>query len=174
MKDILKLVHVDNEKVVVQFKENLSNLDKALNPWILPNADYVTISRGKNHIMRVITKDGNSWSINWGDNGYTLISDSLLESRQKIVEFIENECFIPLDLTIPNEEIKEAKICYNSPFKSWQINFRGEGPRQLAYIRDKNLSTVGEAIVLASKFVGEHIWEKEISPFGNEVWRADL
>ena len=77
MKDILKLVHVDNEKVVVQFKENLSNLDKALNPWILPNADYVTISRGKNHIMRVITKDGNSWSIKWGDSGYTLISSPL-------------------------------------------------------------------------------------------------
>ena len=173
MSDVLELVHVDNSKVVVKFKE-LSNFDKALNPWVLPNADYITITRGKRHIMTVITKDGKSWSINWGEGGVTMISDSLLESRRQIVSFIEKECLIPIDLTISNDEITEASVFYNQWFTSWQVQLRGEGYGQEANIWDRSCNNEYDAIDLANKFIGVHTWRKGTAQTGIDIWRANI
>lgn len=169
-KDVLELVHYDNDKVVVKFKE-LSNLEKAMNPWVL-NAEYVTITRGKNHIMTMISKDGGSWSISWGDNGCTMISDSLLRSRKEIVAFIEKDCFIPLDLDIPNFLIEEASVYYNDCAGSWQANFDAKGKR--SRILDKEWVCAKDAINFAKNIVGDCEWFKGTAQTGIDIWRAAL
>ena len=169
-KDVLELVHYDNDKVVVKFKE-LSNLEKAMNPWVL-NYEYVTITRGKNHIMTMISKDGGSWSISWGDNGCTMISDSLLRSRKEIVAFIEKDCFIPLNLDVPNYLIESANVYYNNNVGCWQANFYVRG--KSSNIWDKEWVCAKDAINFAKNIVGDCKWIKETAQTGIEIWRAAL
>ena len=173
MNNVLELVHVDNNKVVVKFKE-LSNLEKAMNPWVLPNAEYITITRGKRHVMTVVTKDGGSWSISFGEGPMTMISDSLLESRRQIVSFIEKECLIPIDLTIPNDKITQAKVFYNQWLNSWQVQLHGEGYGQEVQIWDRNCNNEYDAINLANKFIGVRTWKKGIAQTGIDIWEANI
>lgn len=170
-KDILELVHHDNNKVVVKFKE-LSNLEKAMNPWVLADADYVTITRGRNHIMTVISKDGKSWDICWGESRCTMISDSLLRSRKEIVAFIEKDCFIPLDLNVPNFWIEEANIYYNDCFGCWQANFHAQ--RNSSNIWDKEWSCAEDVMNFANNIVGDCEWIKGVAQTGIDIWRAVL
>lgn len=128
MKNLLQLVSTANDVVVVRLNPELTVLDHALNPW-LPEAQYVSVTRGRNHIMTFIYEDGSKWSIEWGDNGCTLLADSLRETRNKIVDFIQKECGIMLDLY-------ENSI----PVEAW-IYFDGfcECYRVSVYDQNKNL-----------------------------------
>ena len=170
-KDVLELVHYNNDRVIVKFKE-LSNLEKAMNPWVLTGAEYVTITRGRDHIMTVITKDGGSWSISWGDNGCTMISDSLLRSRKEIVAFIEKDCFIPLDLDVPNFWIEAENVYYNNNVGYWQANFEAQGKR--SRIWDKEWVCAKDAINFAKNIIGDCEWFKGTAQTGIDIWRAAL
>ena len=169
MNSILELVHVDDSKVVVKFKE-LSNLEKAMNSWVLPEAEYVTITRGRDHIMRIIRKDGSSWSIEWGDSGCTAMSKSLIESRNRIVDFIEQECHILLNIT----KIVGATVLYSRNLCSWQINFK-DCRGTIETVWNKDCNNEYDIIELANKIIGKDCtWKKGIAQTGINVWEANI
>ena len=169
MNNILELVHVDESKVVVKFKE-LSNLEKAMTSWVLPNAEYVTITRGRDHIMTIIRNDGSSWSIEWGDSGCTVMSKSLIESRNRIVDFIEQECYILLNIT----KATKATVLYNRHVCSWQITLRDcRGTEEIVW--NKDFDNEYDTIELANKIIGKDCaWKKGISQTGINIWEANI
>ena len=122
MSNVLKLVEVTNELVIVEVNPDLTPLEKARAPWA-PNERYVSVTRGRDHTMTFINADSSSWSIVWGSR-CTMISDSLRETRDRIVNFIEQECGIPLELK--SDKIVAATIYFNSNFGKWQINLTDE------------------------------------------------
>lgn len=114
---IFNIVEVTNEQVVLKVTAD-DNLAIARHPYISGTFDYITVTRGANHILTIIYKDGHTWSFNWGINGYTLISDNMEMLRQKICEFIEEQGIL-LELTDSN--IHSASIFFNSNYKKWEL-----------------------------------------------------
>ena len=170
MSDVLKLVEATNELVIVEVNPDLTPLEKARAPWA-PNARYVSVTRGKNHTMTFIKEDSSTWSINWGYTGSTMISDSLLETRNRIVKFIEQEYGIPLDLT--SDKIVAATIYFNSNFGKWQINLTdSKGNSGNVWFMNADFEDMINKH--AVKYVGTCAWEEAIAPTGITIWKALL
>ena len=170
MSNVLKLVEATNELVIVEVNPDLTPLEKARAPWA-PNARYVSVTRGRNHTMTFIKEDSSSWSINWGYTGSTMISDSLRETRDRVVNFIEQECGIPLDLT--SDKIVAATVYFNSNFRKWQINLTdSKGNSGNVWFADTDLNNMLNEH--AVKYVGTCAWEEAIAPTGITIWKALL
>lgn len=170
MSTVLQLVEVTNDLVIVEVVPNLTPLEKARAPWA-PNARYVSVTRGRNHTMTFIKEDSSSWSIVWGYSGCTMISDSLRETRDRIVNFIEQECGIPLELK--SDKIVAATIYFNSNFGKWQINLTDEkGYSGNVWFADADFEDMVNKH--AVKYVGVCAWEEAIAPTGITIWKALL
>ena len=87
MNNVFELIENNSEMVVLKVNAG-DNLTIAMNPYINGTYDYISVTKGKNHILTVIKKDGTSFSFHWGYSGYTLISDSLELLREKVMRFI--------------------------------------------------------------------------------------
>ena len=162
---VLELVSVDNEKVVIKINAK-DPLTVAMNPEFNSNMAYITVTRGESHIMTIIREDGSSWSFHWGSNGTTLISDSVLAMKNKVIAFIR-ENGIAYGLTgYPTE----ATIFYNDYFKSWQLTLRrGREDDHIWYDKATNETDMK---VYARKFIDVDGWYEEIAQTGIKVWRA--
>lgn len=88
MTNVFKIVENNSEVVVLKVNSE-NNLIIALNPYINANMDYISVTKGENHILTVVKKDGSTFNFYWGINGYTLICESLELLRKKVVEFIK-------------------------------------------------------------------------------------
>ena len=83
---------VSNDDLQVVLKVSVKdNLQVALNPFIQRNYDYITVTKGENHTLTVIKKDGKSFSFNWGEYGFTLISENLERLKREVVKFIKSQ-----------------------------------------------------------------------------------
>jgi hypothetical protein len=83
---------VANDETQVVLKVTVKdNLQIALNPYIQSDYDYITVTKGPNHTLTVIKKDGTTFSFVWGVGGFTLISDNLERLRKEVVKFIESQ-----------------------------------------------------------------------------------
>jgi hypothetical protein len=170
MSNVLKLVEVTNELVIVEVNPDLTPLEKARAPWA-PNARYVSVTRGKDHTMTFIKEDSSSWSIVWGYSGSTMISDSLRETRNRVVNFIEQECGIPLELK--SDKIVAATIYFNANFGKWQINLTDEkGYSGNVWFMNADFEDM--VTKHAVKYVGKCAWEEAIAPTGITIWKALL
>lgn len=170
--EIFELVKYDNQKAILKVKE-VDNLTIAEFPFISSKMDYITITRGRNHVMSVINKDGSTWSISWGESGCTMCSDSTNALKWAARDFFQLDCGILLDLTVDNSEIKEATIYYNSNFHKWQLNLR-VGPYQSQNLWFNDCKNQNDVIVKANKIIGVHTWEKGIAITGIDIWRANI
>lgn len=86
--DVFELVENNDNLVVLKVKAD-DNLTIALNPYVNATYDYISVTKGKDHILTIIKKDGTSFSFHWGYGGYTLISEDLELLRKRVVEFIK-------------------------------------------------------------------------------------
>ena len=165
MTPVLELVHNDNEKVVIKVNAK-DPLTVALNPEFNANMAYITVTKGENHIMTIIREDGSSWSFHWGGNGTTLISDSVLAMKNKVIAFIR-ENGIAYGLTgYPTE----ATVFYNDYFKSWQLTLRRG--RESDHIWYDGATNETDMKVYARKFIDVDGWYEDIAQTGIKVWRA--
>jgi hypothetical protein len=80
-------------------------------PFLSSDYAYITVTRGKNHILTVIHSNGTKFDFHWGESGHTLISDGLELLRQNVIAFI-GQCRIILDYD--GFEPKKATIYYNN------------------------------------------------------------
>ena len=169
MNKIFKLVSVDAEKAIIEVGE-LDLLDLAEHPYLDVDNKYITVTRGDDHILKVINKDGSSWSIVWGYHGATRCGDLVNKLKGAVVDFLQNECGILLDMTIDNSEIEGATVFYNRHYGSWGMTVYAEGQNQS--VRLKGCKDKDEAIEKATKFVGHRDWNYLRSETGLDTWEA--
>ena len=171
MSDVYELAKVTPDLVVVKIKD-VDNLTRALNPH-MPGVEteYVSITRGKNHIMTFIKKDGSKWSIEWGDGGCTMCSDSLRATKWEIVDFVQKDGGILLDWN--DQKPTKATVYYNNNFKKWQLTLEDDKHREAMYW-SKTATWEQDMFEECVKYVGEVDWIPGIAQTGIKVWRADI
>lgn len=172
MKEVFELVKVDKDKAILKVKE-LDNLTIAEYPFLNSKMAYITITRGRRHTMTVINKDGSTWSVDWGAGGYTLCSDSINSLKWAARDFFQIECGIPLDLTVENSAIKEAKVFYNRNCRAWQLNLR-VGPYQEQNIWFEDCNNKDDVIFKAEKYIGKKVWAYKRAQTGIDTWEANF
>lgn len=170
--DVLELVKETPEQVILKVNIN-DPLTAAENSWLNGQWDYITITRGNNHIMRFIRKDLSSFSIQWGDGGCTCISDGLRETKKKIVDFVQNKCHILLDYA--GQPIERAVIYYNSNFKSWQLTLSGKTPNcWSAYYWDHAAKDLEDMKISAGRFINVKEWVHRVAVTRIDTWEGEL
>jgi hypothetical protein len=169
---VLELYKETPEQVIL--KINITDpLTAAENSWLNADWEYITITRGNKHIMRFIKKDLSNWSIQWGDGGCTCISDGLLETKRKIIDFVENKCHILLDYA--GQPIERATIFYNSYFGAWQLTLAGRTPSSwTACYWDDTVHNVEEMKISANRFVDTADWVYKVAQTGIDTWEGVL
>lgn len=165
MNKVFTLVENNNNNVIIKVNAE-NNLVIAQHPYIDSSYDYITVTKGGNHILTIIYKNGSTYSFHWGISGYTLISDILEVLKKNVIHFIEQECHIPLELT---SNIKSAKIYYNSNFKMWQLTLNGA-----ANIWSQTATSLEEMKEWVKDYVKVIKWVHRIAPTGIDVWDAVL
>ena len=123
MSEVFELVSRQPNQVVIKVNAD-DNLVVAMNPYINKEMDYITVTRGSNHTLTVIRKNGTTWSFDWGDGGYTLIGDSTKRLKNEVIKFIEYECNIPLEWD--DGKVTKASIFYNRNYDKWQLTLEGD------------------------------------------------
>ena len=78
-------------EIIVLKVRPLTNFDVAMNPYLGTDYDYISVTKGENHILTVVKKDGKSFSFNWGIGGHTLISEELELLKNKVIRFIHDK-----------------------------------------------------------------------------------
>ena len=172
MSNIFEFVKADSQKAILKVKE-VNNLTIAEYPFISSKMDYITITRGRRHTMTVINKDGSTWSVNWGEGGVTMCTDSVNALKWAARDFFQLECGILLDLTTDNSEIKEASIFYNHNFRAWQLHLR-VGPYQEQNLWFKDCYDEDGVIEKAKQYIGNRTWKYKMAPTGIDTWVADM
>lgn len=164
LENIFCLKYLDNNKIIIQVLAD-DPFKVAMFPFVSSDWKYITVTRGKNHILTVIKDDGTTFDFHWGFSGYTLISESLEMLKKNVLKFIsDSDIFIEYN----GGEIKEARIFYNSNYKKWQLTL---GPVEAIYWSDVAQS-LEEMIEDCKRFVTSDAWEKTVAVTGIDVWIA--
>ena len=174
LNEIFKFVSADEDKVIIEVIAD-SPLKVAMFPFVSSEYNYITVTRGRNHTLTVIYKNGKTFSFNFGDSGYTLISDSLKELKKHVLKFISDNGVL---IEWNGWEIKEVHIYYNSNYKKWQLTFEGKRKSNYgfgicdAFYWSFNANNVDEMIEECTKFVIAKSWESYKAVTGITVWKA--
>lgn len=150
------------------------SLTVAKYPYVSAEWDYITVTRGTEHILTVIKKDGSKFDFHWGERGYTLISDGLQELKKAVIAFLEQEQHILLGWD--DGKVDEASICYNRNFTAWQLSLTGyrDGCRICTYVRDEKSKSIDDMKAFVKPFVKARTWEYGKAQTGIDIWRAKL
>lgn len=173
LEQVFTLVEATPGQVVLKVLVN-DPLTVAKFPFVSMDMAYITVTRGKNHTLTVVKKDGKTWSFNWGESGYTLISDNTERLKKAVVEYIEEYMHILLETG--TWRTKEAKIFYNSYLEKWQLTLEGrdqDGFHQ-AHWWSKTAKSFEEMATDVIPYIHACGWEPEISPRGIQIWKAIL
>lgn len=122
--ELFTIIKNDSEIIIIELAE-LTPLDVAANPFLSSDWAYLTLKRGRNKILTVVKKDGTTFNMSFGENGYTLVSDSLKELQRVVINYLDDKAItstLTRDL-IWYEYINEPKGFPNK----WQLIFRDRG-----------------------------------------------
>lgn len=87
---------VDNDKTQVILKVNAKDtLTVARHPYISMDYEYITLTKGINHILTTVRKDGKTFSFSWGFCGGTLISENLMRLKDEVCKYLD---YIGIDI----------------------------------------------------------------------------
>lgn len=173
LEQVFTLVEATPGQVVLKVLVN-DPLTVAKFPFVSMDMAYITVTRGKNHTLTVVKKDGKTWSFNWGENGHTLISDNIERLKKAAVEYIEDYMHILLEAG--SWRVKEAKIFYNNYLKKWQLTLEGRdhnGYHQ-AHWWSKTAESYEEMAVEVIPYIHACGWEEDVAQTGIRIWRAIL
>lgn len=175
LNEIFKFVSADEDKVIIEVVAD-SPLKVAMFPFVSSEYNYITVTRGRNHTLTVIYKNGKTFSFDFGDNGYTLISDSLAELKRQVLKFISDSGVL---VQWNGWEVNEVHIYYNSSHKKWQLTLEGKCESSYGYRRrcdafywSSDANNVDEMMEECTKFVTAKSWERYKAVTGITVWKA--
>ena len=150
------------------------SLTVAKYPYVSAEWDYITVTRGTEHILTVIKQNGSKFDFHWGERGYTLISDGLQELKKAVIAFLEQDQHILLGWD--DGKVDEASICYNRNFGAWQLSLTGyrDGRRICTYVRDEKSKSIDDMKEFVKPYVKARTWEYGKAQTGIDIWRAKL
>ena len=167
--EVFEIVSIDKEQIVLKVNAE-DNLTVALHPYISREYDYITVTRGDDHILTVIKKDGSTFSFHWGTSGYTLVDENLTRLKREVVKFIDSQYIL---LEMKGEPIKKVTIFYNKNYKKWQATFNSSG-----YFWDEDATNENEMMIKANEIYAKNggtkplVWGHAIAVTGIDVWEA--
>lgn len=173
LEQVFTLVEATPGQVVLKVLVN-DPLIVAKFPFVSMDMAYITVTRGKNHTLTVVKKDGKTWGFDWGENGHTLISDNTERLKKAAVEYIEDYMHILLEAG--SWRVKEATIFYNKYFKKWQLTLEGRdhnGYHQ-AHWWSKTAESYEEMAVEVIPYIHACGWEEDVAQTGIRTWKAIL
>lgn len=149
--EIFELLETTPEQVVIKVNAK-DALTVARHPYIQANYEYITVTRGKEHILTIVHDTGTTFSFHWGDSGYTLISDSLEKLKRKVLEFISKHDVL---MECNFDKADKADLFYNIYHKAWQLSlYKGSqnGYHWFYDLSENNETSRLKAIEKAKKF----------------------
>ena len=159
---IFSIQEVSTDKVIIRVHAD-SPLTVAEFPFIKKQWQYITVTRGKKHILVVVKEDGDTFSFWWGKDGHTLISEETEMLRRAVIQFIkENDIILEYD----GGKIDNVTIYFNDNFNQWQLNL-GD-----THYWSKTAKSFEDMAQEVRKFVVAEKWEKAIAQTGIDVWKA--
>lgn len=165
LENIFCLKYFDNNKIVIQVLAD-DPFKVAMFPFVSSDWKYITVTRGKEHILTVVKDDGTTFDFHWGFSGHTLIGESLEMLKKNVLKFIDDSDIL---IEYNGGEIKEAKIYYNSNYNKWQLTL---GTVDAVYWRSDIAQSLEEMIEDCKRFVISDTWEKTVAVTGIDVWTA--
>ena len=171
LQKVFSLVEETPEQVIIKVLAD-DPLTIARYPFVDSEMAYITVTRGEEHILTVVKKDGKTYSFHWGSSGYTLISENMEELKKAVIEYIQDDVYILLERT--GWEIAEAKIYYNDYYRKWQLTLEGKGSRQCAHWWSKTAESFEEMAAEVIPYVRACGWEPRIAVTGIQTWKAIL
>lgn len=173
LEQVFTLVEATPGQVVLKVLAN-NPLTVAKFPFISMDMAYITVTRGKNHTLTVTKKDGKTWSFDWGERGYTLISDNTERLKKAAIEYIEDYMHILLERGA--WRVKNAKIFYNSYLKKWQLTLEGKDQNGFheAHWWSKTAKSYEEMATDVIPYIHACGWEEDTAQTGIRIWRAIL
>lgn len=182
MNEVFEVEVNECDKVVLKVNAD-DALTIAMNPFVSSDMAYITVTKGKNHILTVVKKDGTTYSFHWGHNGYTLISDSLEELRKNVVKYIKSQnILLDYDGTTPSE----VYVSFNERFAQWELGmYLRNGGMSFSYFRcvDPYFSCIdpylarkkAEEILRKNGFrVSTYEWYEDVSNSGTRLWKLRI
>lgn len=82
--NLVNIVENNKNCVVLKIKDN-AKLDLIRLGYFNGNEDIIRLTKGKNHTCTIIEKDSKNYNWQWGDGGYTLVSDEM-NQKGKLIE----------------------------------------------------------------------------------------
>ncbi len=164
---IFKLVDVDYNQVIIEVNANTPLL-VAQYPFVTSEMKYITVTRGKNHVLTIVFNKGTTDSFSWGDRGHTIISDSTAILKVNVLSFLDDKGII-LDYNGKEFTGRPIKIYFNPNYKRWQLTFEG------LFIWWSNKATnITEMIEECKKFVIAEKWNlnPKWSKSDMDIWTA--
>lgn len=160
---VFQLVNADITQVVLKVVAE-DNLTIAMHPYISGEYDYITVTRGEDHILTIVYKDGHTFAFNWGARGHTLISDALKRLQDEVCTFIEEQGIL---LGLTTNSVQQACIYYNSNFNKWQLTVNDAG-----YYWSKTAQSAEDMKKEAKRFLSVKGWTEQTAITGIKMWCA--
>lgn len=164
LNEIFELYHVDEDKVVIKVKAD-STLKVAMFPFVSMEYEYITVTRGRDHVLTVVYKNGKTFDFHWGFNGHTLISEGLTKLKKSVLDFI-NDTDILLEYN--GGFYSNPKIFYNSSYHKWQFSMESN-----LHYWSNTANSFEDMAKECLKFVEPDSWTEEIAVTGITVWKAN-
>lgn len=159
---VFKLAHVDTKQVVLKVVTE-NNLVIAMNPYVNATYDYISVTRGDNHNLTIVFKDGHTYSFHWGTSGDTLVSQELQMLREAVCSFIESQGIL---LGLTTNKPTKAKIVFNPNFCCWQLTVDS------GHYFSRTAKSIVDIQREAKRFVNVKGWVTQTAPTGVTVWVA--
>ena len=166
---IFTLEEVNKDLIVIKVNCD-NNLTAAKNPPVDMTYDYISITRGEEHIFDVIHKDGTSYSFHFGESGRTCISKPTELLKDKVLNFLKERHIL---IGYKHQPLAQAYICYNPNYKKWQLTMESRN-RESVYFWSETATCANDLINECKVFVEAKDWIKEKAQTGIELWHAGI
>lgn len=133
MNNIFELVSNNNTQVVIKVNAK-DPFTVAMNPYVSGDMEYITVTKGYDHVMTVIKSDCSKWSIDWGSRGHTLIGPSTERLKMEVLKFI-NELNISIEYR--NQPVKQVNVYFNDFIRKWEVSITPEYGPHIAHFSEK-------------------------------------
>lgn len=166
LKSVFSIVANDLEKVVIKVDAK-DSLTVAMNPYVKSSYDYITVTKGSDHILTVIKESGDTFSFHWGSSGYTLICDELEMLKRKVVEFLDREN-VPIELNF--NTVTSVEVYYNRYLNHYAVMIYGVdkfGDKVNAYWPVRECTSMKEAQIKAMMLINN------LGKFSNKYSKED-
>lgn len=165
--EIFKMVMSDEDKVIIEVMAD-TPLKTAMYPFVSGEYKYLTLTRGRHHILTIVDKDNTTFAFGWGCKGDTCVSERLRLLKANVLQFVKDNNIL-INCSNPTSAI--ITYCDNEYTLSIFDDNRDSFDNY-----DGKATDLDSMIAEVSKFVTADSWEfvdyEADRYFNTKTWRA--